>query len=190
MFLSEVHVANFRAIGRATLRLGASTMLIGENGCGISSLLAALDLALGKGAPHVSAADVHRPGGGVPSAEPVLIRLTFTERAENLWSSAWHAPLHAHLSAQAGPRRFVLEFSTSAPGSGQVSRLQVRAAGVRGQAAIDGMVRHVRAMTPLLRIPAGSLTTHGVTSGGAAPNAAATRSSGCRRAGPARPRCR
>jgi putative ATP-dependent endonuclease of the OLD family len=173
VFLSEIHVANFRAIGRVTLRLDASTMLIGENGCGISSLLAALELALGNELRHLSAADVHRRGDGARSDEPVVIRLTFTERTKNEWSSTWHAPVGAQVPAQDGRRRIVIEFSTPAPGAGQASPLRARVAGVH-EAAMAGIVRHVREMTPLLRIPAGSLTSHATTSGGRVPTAAAT----------------
>jgi recombinational DNA repair ATPase RecF len=50
VFPRELHVENFRAIRRASLRLNPSTTLIGENDSGTSSLL---ESVLGGRAPGV-----------------------------------------------------------------------------------------------------------------------------------------
>jgi len=42
MFLSELNVENFRGVRRGHLRFDETTVLIGENDCGKSSLLDAL----------------------------------------------------------------------------------------------------------------------------------------------------
>jgi hypothetical protein len=47
VLLRELHVENFRAIRRASLRLDASTTLVGENDCGKGSLIRVLALVLG-----------------------------------------------------------------------------------------------------------------------------------------------
>ena len=47
LFLHTLRIENFRAIGNATTRFNDGTTLIGENNCGVSSVLDALELTLG-----------------------------------------------------------------------------------------------------------------------------------------------
>ena len=147
------------------MRLDTSTTLIGENGCGIGSLLAALELALGRDEDaRLSAADVHRPDGRTASGEAVVIRLVFGERTDGEWNGAPHDAIGAYLPAQVGPRQIDLELSAAPPAEGHVTPLRARVAGVRDGAATHAIVRHLRTMTPVLRITAGALTRHSMAS--------------------------
>ncbi len=88
MHLHALQVENFRGVRKARLTFDDTTLLIGENDCGKSSLLEALALVLGSpgGDPPVFAAEhIHqRPDGG--AAGPVRIGLDFSEREIGEWS--------------------------------------------------------------------------------------------------------
>ena len=161
MFLRELHVENFRAIRRASLRLDATTTLIGENDCGRGSLLRALDLVLGRSdGVTLSDADFHREPGATAPAGAIRIILVFEERVAGEWSHAWHAPLGTHLQAgQGGDRRLVLEATAAPPAvNGGLIPLTLQVNGARGRGAREAVVEHVRAMTPLIHIEGGALT--------------------------------
>lgn len=61
---------------------GETTLLIGENGCGKSSLLRAVEVCLGRSAPehgfHLTPRDFHRPRGSEPAKELSIV-LEFVE---------------------------------------------------------------------------------------------------------------
>jgi predicted ATP-dependent endonuclease of OLD family len=153
VFLREIEIDHFRAIRRARLRFGASTTLTGENGCGTGSVVAALQRVLGgTGDALVSSTDAHRDGTtGVPSSD-IGIRLVFEERVAGEWNRDWHAPLKGHVRPEIGRRRLILEAAAVAPRDGQRTELRLRVAGVDDEAINRSLVRHLRAMTPLLRI--------------------------------------
>jgi putative ATP-dependent endonuclease of OLD family len=73
---------NFRALRDARLELDHTTVLVGENGCGKSSMLHALELCLGPQAPaggfDFEPGDFYRPGPLEP-AGAIKIRLWFAE---------------------------------------------------------------------------------------------------------------
>lgn len=83
MRLDFCYIENFRALQRVRLGFDDTTLLIGENGCGKSSLLKAVEICLGRGAPtggfSLSPRDFHRPRAGKPS-ERLTIELGFIER--------------------------------------------------------------------------------------------------------------
>ena len=65
LFLRELHVENLGVIRSASLRLDASTTLIGESDCGRGSLFRALELVLRAGRDGAStptASDLSIPG--------------------------------------------------------------------------------------------------------------------------------
>ena len=75
---------NFRALRTATLDLDDSTtVLVGENDCGKSSLLNALDACLGRAAPpggfRFSPLDFHRSRPGGPPEGPIRIEIALRE---------------------------------------------------------------------------------------------------------------
>ncbi|MBK9964633.1 MAG: DUF2813 domain-containing protein [Holophagales bacterium] len=82
MPLCRIEIEGFRGIRRMTLELDDTTALIGENSCGKTSVLDALELALAHRAtvPFFGPLDFHVPG--VPGASPVgriSLRFTFVE---------------------------------------------------------------------------------------------------------------
>ena len=162
MFLRELHVEHLRAIRSATVRLDASTTLIGENDSGKGSLLRALELMLGSDStPRLAPTDFHHPrGADSPEAMP-RITLTFEEREPGEWSSPWHAPLVQHLSPSQPPPHRVIVQATGVPGTnGESPTLRLEVHGVTDDTARRAIVEHVRATTPLIHVTGGTLTGH------------------------------
>jgi putative ATP-dependent endonuclease of OLD family len=123
MHLHRIQITNYRAIRKATLTFDRSTILIGENDSGKSSLLEALALVLcgedpaGRLAPH----HVHSPNGG-RRADEIRIRLTFSEREPREWDGTAYEPLLAmlpdHGSEQTRRRKVHLELRATVPSNG------------------------------------------------------------------------
>ncbi|MBX3464152.1 MAG: DUF2813 domain-containing protein [Planctomycetes bacterium] len=182
MFLSELHVENLRAIGHASVRFDATTALIGENGCGATSLLRALELAL-DGDARLCSADVHRGEPPAARAAPVRIALVFEERRPGEWSAPWHRPLRAVAPAAAGrPRRLVL-VATATPAAAQ--RRVAPTLEIEGldRARSRAVVAHVRAQCPLLRVRGGAFAGR-VDRPGHGPSPGRVQPDGARAAGP------
>ena len=81
MLLRSIRVKNFRAIRSTAVDLDATTILIGENGSGKSSLLKAIGIALGNSGAEpfrVEANDFHQGPDGRP-AGPIEIELRLRE---------------------------------------------------------------------------------------------------------------
>ena len=120
MFLRSLEVENFRGIVSGRLDLEDTTVLIGENDCGRSSLLSALAVALASGdgdRPTVRPHHFHRPvDPHAPLQGPVRLRLMFEERSAGEWGEDALGPLAALLAKpSAGTRRLVLTVEAEAP---------------------------------------------------------------------------
>lgn len=102
MTLRRIEIEGFRGIRRMTLDLDGTTTLIGENSCGKTSVLDALELALGhRSTPFVlGPLDFHLPSGegAVPVAR-IVLRFTFEDEARR----ATVAELTADRSADGSP---------------------------------------------------------------------------------------
>ena len=82
MPLSRIEIEGFRGIRRMALDLDDTTALIGENSCGKTSVLDALELALAHRAnvPFFGPLDFHVPSGpGAAPVERISLRFTFLE---------------------------------------------------------------------------------------------------------------
>jgi putative ATP-dependent endonuclease of OLD family len=82
--LRRIEIEGFRGIRRMTLELNGTTALIGENSCGKTSVLDALELALAHRAtlPCFGPLDFHVPSGmGALPVERISLRFTFLEDA-------------------------------------------------------------------------------------------------------------
>ncbi len=84
MALRELLVERFRGVRSARVTLDQTTLLIGENDCGKSSLLEALALVLsplGERRPRLEPWQFHREpsASDVEADGPARIRLTFEE---------------------------------------------------------------------------------------------------------------
>lgn len=98
MFLSELRVENFRAIRRGTISLDDGSILIGENDCGISSMLDAMEPVLGFDdrrrvyPPWL----FHRNQTTGETSGPIRIQLRFSERREGEWKAEEPGPFGQH----------------------------------------------------------------------------------------------
>lgn len=91
MFLDKVHIANFRGIRELNLKLDSTTVLIGENNAGKSTVLDALQICLGRSLNRsggiFSEYDYHLPDRGCQpvDSEPIEITLHFVEKPDDEW---------------------------------------------------------------------------------------------------------
>ena len=120
MLLRSVHIEHFRAVRSTTICFDPTTVLIGENDCGRSSLMEAIALALGwnsgEGDFRFQAFHFHRLAKAPASeARPIVIELEFCENSPDEWRSHYFQLLRDELPATVGAeRRFFLRV-THAP---------------------------------------------------------------------------
>ncbi len=100
MIISTVRIRNFRGIKRLDLELGRTTVLIGENNSGKTSVLDALKFCLRDVGPRgrhpFEGWDFHLADGqSEPSlADPIKIAVTFSEEPEEKWDDTLAARLN------------------------------------------------------------------------------------------------
>jgi putative ATP-dependent endonuclease of OLD family len=165
VFLSELWVENFRAIRGGTINFDDGTVLIGENDCGITSMLDALELVLGFDdrqrtyQPWLFHQD---PKTGNP-AGPIRIRLRFAERSEGEWEAQEAGPLGPLLTTQRKRLRHIwYEIAIRPDGDGESqARYLLRAPGSRIKLTEPEVIGRFRRMNPVVRVAAGMLTGHG-----------------------------
>jgi putative ATP-dependent endonuclease of OLD family len=163
MFLTELVVENFRGVRRGRLTLDETTVLIGENDCGKSSLLDALARALGEpdgGPPRFEPHHFHHTRAGEP-AGPIRIELTFQERRAGEWEVPELAGLGARLAVQPpGLRRLSLAVTAAPPdpeGGTVTAEWVVRAPD--GAASDDpALLAAVRALNPFIQLRGGLIS--------------------------------
>lgn len=120
MLLRNLEVENFRGIVSGRLDFDETTVLIGENDCGKSSLFSALDVALtaaGDGRPRAEPHYFYRSAGpdAAPPA-PIRIALAFEERSVGEWRQEALGPLGALVGQPGqGKRRLALEIRMQPP---------------------------------------------------------------------------
>lgn len=167
MFLSELRVENFRAIRRGAINFDDGTVLIGENDCGISSMLDALELVLGFDDPQKVYPPwfFHRNQVTGESGGPIRIRLRFTERSENEWKAEESGPLGPLLRSRSKrPREIWYEAEIREPGEGaDKARYRLRSPVCKTELNESGIIGRFRRMNPVVRVAAGMLTGHGFT---------------------------
>jgi putative ATP-dependent endonuclease of OLD family len=173
MFLKSLEVRNFRGVVTGRLDLDETTVLIGENDCGKSSLLAALEVVLAAGngdRPAIEVHHFHRPRDpSLPLQGPVRIDLLFEERAAGEWSEESMGTLVALLPApSAGSRKLVVSVTAEAPSgdSAPLTHWRIFSPGA-GDSASDDDTTHlgtIRRLCPLVWLRSGMLM--GATVGG------------------------
>jgi putative ATP-dependent endonuclease of the OLD family len=165
--LRDLLVERFRGIRSAQLRLDRTTVLIGENDCGKSSLLEALALVLsplGERVPRVQPWQFHREGRD-PNADvagPVRIQVTIGETAAGSWDRAdlgVLAPLLGRKSTD--PRALVVELCADPPAGAEpaVAHWEIRNPAGRGRRSRDDAeaLEAVRRLNPLVWLRGGAL---------------------------------
>ncbi len=94
MFLERIDIAEFRCIRQLSIRLDQTTVLIGENNTGKSTILDAVQLALGSSATNERARfteyDHHLPTSDSQASDgdPIEITLHFSEQSNEEWSDS------------------------------------------------------------------------------------------------------
>ena len=166
MLLRTLRIENFRAIRKTAIRLDDGTALIGENDCGISSVLDALELVLGHDAGEHEIPDYlfHRERGSGRPSGPIRIRLGFSERCTGEWDGEAFAAFHPLLPADFRRTRELWYETTIVPGDGETSprvTSSLRSPGVKGKTSEPGLLGRLRRMNPVVRVRAGMLTGRG-----------------------------
>jgi len=160
MQLVRIQIENFRAIRKASLDLDETTVLIGENNSGRSSILEALALVLqprhgpaGFGfEPH----HLHRAATG-KARGPLRIQLTFRERSAGEWGERGpQLALRLGKRKRREPREIVVD--VRARGASRADGMDVEwSFGTPGGRTISGdtgMLEQLRQECPLLWVPA------------------------------------
>jgi putative ATP-dependent endonuclease of the OLD family len=170
MYLRSLELENFAGLRQARLDFDATTVLVGENDCGRTSLLSALAVALAGppgSAPRLEAHHFHRPAGGAaPAAGPIRIALTFEEGA----AGEWRQPLFSAISALLPPpgpghQRLVLEIRAEPPAEDAVVTahwvLRAPGGGATGTPDSIEQLEACRRACPLLWLRSGWLLAGG-----------------------------
>jgi putative ATP-dependent endonuclease of the OLD family len=163
--LREMVVERFRGVRSARLSLEQTTVLIGENDCGKSSLLEALALVLsplGDRLPRVQPWQFHRDGRGAAAAPqgPVRIRVTLAESRAGSWDRPELEALAPVLGRGGGrPRTLVVELTADPPaGDGPVAaHWDIGSPGGRRIRDDPDALDAVRRLNPLLWLRGGAL---------------------------------
>ena len=165
MALREIVVEGFRGIRSARVSLDQTTVLVGENDCGKSSLLEALALILspfGERLPQVEPWQFHRArrDGGAAPVGPVRIQVTLGETRAGSWNRPELeaiAPLLVRKGV--GPRTLIVELTADpSAGDGPVgARWEIRGPGGQRSRDDPGALDAVRRMNPLVWLRGGAL---------------------------------
>lgn len=166
MFLSELSVENFRGVRQGRLSFDDTTVLIGENDCGKSSLLDALARVLGgpvdPGPPQFEPQHFHRTPAGEPTG-PIRIGLGFRERSAGEWDVPELAGLAPRWAGQApGSRRLWLRVTARPDPDGRpvTAEWEIRTPGGReGPGDRDpALPAAIRALNPLIQLRGGLIS--------------------------------
>lgn len=164
MFLRSLEIRNFRSIRRGRLDFDDTTVLIGENDSGKSSLFDALGLALGpaEDPPRFEAHHFHRNGGepSAPPVGPIQIRLVFEERQAGEWDGIDRGELNPLLEPRARRRRRLILEIEGQPASASetvAARWNIHSPGSAHRSSDRAALARLRSLNRLLRLRAGSL---------------------------------
>jgi len=166
LFLQALRIENFRGIRKTMIHFNDGTALIGENDCGISSVLDALELALGREEePDTYPAWLfHRIPGSVSPDGPIRLQLRFRETKQGEWNGVEYAPLLAILPKPGDkPRQLWFEIVIRAENGDKTStELRLRSPGNKNSSSDPELIRLIRQLNPVIRVSAGMLTGHGL----------------------------
>jgi putative ATP-dependent endonuclease of OLD family len=171
MFLSELSVENFRGVRQGRLSFDETTVLIGENDCGKSSLLDALARVLGgpfeAEPPQFEAQHFHRAPAGEPTG-PIRIELAFRERRAGEWDIPELTALAPRWAGQApGSRRLWLRLTAQPGADGRpvTADWEIRTPGGRDAPADrdPALLAAVRGLNPLIQLRGGLVAMGGPT---------------------------
>lgn len=158
MRIESCSIDNFRALRKLELKFAAeTTVLIGENGCGKSSVLYALNICLGRSAPagsfDIAASDFHRfhpPDNS--AAERMKIAIFFRGDADD--ASRWPLFAQAGLLDKQGEVDFCLWVAASQASNEERPLIEFGVDGLAGPSLISAveLLAEVRRIMPFLMI--------------------------------------
>lgn len=161
MILRSLTLEHFRGIRRAELTFEPTTILIGENDCGRTSVLDAIVLALGAGddGAEFSFQPVHyfrEPGGPAEPAHPIRMELSFDESVTGEWDGPGFEALRRKIPRVTQSRRLLLNIDARPEGVSWSLRPGEKEAECRN----DGELLHwLRRKIPVFRLAGGLLGT-------------------------------
>ncbi len=163
MPLTRFAIRSFRGIARAELTFGDLTVLVGENGCGKSSIFDALAICLGGGADDAGfafSAQDFRQGPRQPA--PIVLELEFRESRFGAWgilSKAVESLLCE--TRDDAPRLIVvrIEATLGFDGAIVVRSHAVRAAGMANSELQSRQIAALRAFAPVILVRGGLVYT-------------------------------
>lgn len=163
MPLSRIQIERFRGIPLVDLLVDDTTVFVGENGCGRSSLFRALALCLGTDAAAGKVAfardDLRRDGTQI--AGPIRIELEFREPARGAWKLGAKDPLRAVAHSEGDRRRIVVVVHARPSGAGVATQIRFRTTSgeVRAPGGEAAALDSLRRRFPALHVRRGILTT-------------------------------
>lgn len=168
MYLSRLEIENFRGIRSARIEFGESTVLIGENDSGKTTLLEAICIVLSPRQEHLPIAFQPRdffmePGlKDYQPAGPLGIHLTFRERKPDEWSFLRNNELGLFLPDDVHVLQELTLDVMAKPGSGgeiaeALWRIRVEGRSRMDYSADTAVLSWIRRLNPVFRIRSGIL---------------------------------
>jgi putative ATP-dependent endonuclease of OLD family len=169
MFLSSVQIENYRAIRKAKVTFNSTTVVIGENECGKSSIFEAIQIVLNpqfkESIPVFQSFQFHFSDGNKMPADPIQIILAFEERFRGEWSETEYEPVAFLFSGGRKSKRklrFKLSSVYSKSNEGGTT-WTIGSPGTNLHSSDPKLLYWLRLMNPAIWLSAGMLTGHGST---------------------------
>lgn len=169
MFLKSLFVQNYRAVKQATISFEDTTLLIGENEVGKSSLLHVLKKVLNSDKkekaltfkPH----HFHYMGDDMSYSGAIWIKIIFQEQLVGEWSESKFKPIASLLQdVERELRELILEIKVKPPADKEVAvgDLTIYIEGSSLRSKDSEIFLWLQKMKPVINLSAGMLTGHGV----------------------------
>lgn len=160
MEVANLKIENFRGIETLTIDLGPSTVLIGANNVGKTSILRALDFVLGRQAGRggrISDYDHRREGEDrdLPDGHQVTITATFIEGEEGQWDASAARALNDVIQLDDDERRtIVARLSDTYDAKTREFDTEFKFLNLQGDELIKTPVRELRSFAPAFYLSA------------------------------------
>jgi putative ATP-dependent endonuclease of OLD family len=167
MFLSKIHIENYRAIHKTTLSFNATTIIIGENECGKSSILEALQIILNpiykESFPEFQLYQYHYLDNMGTIAGPIHIALTFRERSIGEWDGASYDMISFLINGLPNKiREIIVDLSVGPINDGNSNvNWRIGSIGSDRFSSDPKILYWLRHLNPTIYLSAGMLTGHG-----------------------------
>jgi len=167
MFLSSIQIENYRAIHSAKVTFDSTTVLIGENECGKSSIFEALQIILNPdfkdSFPGFKPFQYHYPENNTAIAGPIQLTLTFEERYTSEWSGIAYKIISFLLPPESKKKRKLIFELTATPTEKEDAEIKWEMGSpVTGISSFKPKLLYwLRLMNPAIYLSAGMLTGHG-----------------------------